>query len=107
MSRRTKIRAGEPLSAPPPEMRRQTPFRLRSEAADGSGDDASGDDGSTLDGFAAAFLQETIIDSWEGKFREQIQPGAMKKTFRESPPKIQFDHGQHPMIGSIPIARLE
>jgi len=53
------------------------------------------------------FNRDTVIDSWEGKFKERVAPGSMKKTFRESPPRIQFDHGQHPMIGSIPIARLE
>jgi phage head maturation protease len=52
------------------------------------------------------FNRETIIDSWEGRFREQIAPGSMKRSFRETPPKIQFDHGRHPMIGSIPIAEL-
>jgi hypothetical protein len=30
----------------------------------------------------------------------------MKRPFRETPPKVQFDHGRHPMIGSIPIAEL-
>jgi phage head maturation protease len=52
------------------------------------------------------FNREAIIDSWEGRFREMIAPGSMKRSFRETPPKIQFDHGRHPMIGSIPIAEL-
>ena len=30
----------------------------------------------------------------------------MRRSFRESPPRIQFDHGHHPTIGSIPIAKL-
>ena len=30
----------------------------------------------------------------------------MARSFRELPPKIQFDHGQHPVVGSIPIASL-
>ena len=63
-------------------------------------------DGLTLDGYGAVFNRLTVIDSWEGRFREQIAPGAMKRSFRETPPKVQFDHGRHPMIGSIPIAEL-
>lgn len=80
---------------------RMAPFALRASNADDEPDD-----GRTLDGFAAVFNVETIIDSWEGRFREKISPGAMKKSFRERPPKIQFDHGRHPLIGSIPIAEL-
>lgn len=81
---------------------REAPFTLRS-------DDEGGDqnDGLTLDGYGAVFNRETVIDSWEGKFREKIAPGSMKRSFRETPPRIQFDHGRHPMIGSIPIAKLE
>jgi phage head maturation protease len=60
-----------------------------------------------LDGFAAVFDSPTVIDSWEGRFREEIAPGAMKKSFRERPPVIQFDHGKHPMVGSIPIASVD
>lgn len=86
---------------PPLESVREAPFSLvRSE------DDSEQNDGLTLDGYGAVFNRETIIDSYEGKFREKIAPGAMKRSFRESPPKVQFDHGRHPMIGSIPIASL-
>ncbi|MGE4428906.1 MAG: phage major capsid protein [Solirubrobacteraceae bacterium] len=83
---------------------RLAPFALR--AVDDAAGDA-GDDGRTLDGYAAVFGRETIIDSWEGRFRETIAPGSMKKSFRESPPIVQFDHGRHTMIGSIPIASVE
>ena len=82
------------MAMPPQEMRRTTPFALANP------DD---DDGLTLDGYAAVFNRKTIIDSWEGRFWEQIAPGAMKKSFRENPPRVQFDHGRHPLIGSIPI----
>jgi HK97 family phage prohead protease len=85
---------------PREDVLREAPFALR--AAE-SGEDS---DGLTLDGYAAVFNRETIIDSWEGRFKEKISPGAMKKSFRENPPKIQFDHGRHPLIGSIPIASL-
>lgn len=64
-------------------------------------------DGFTLDGYGAVFNSPTRIDSWEGKFDERIAPGAFKKSLRENTPKMQFDHGQHPLIGSIPIGRFD
>jgi uncharacterized protein len=92
-----KRRAARP---PLEQVLRQAPFALR---ADADGEDG---DGLTLDGYGAVFDRETVIDSWEGKFREKIAPGSMKRSFRETPPKVQFDHGHHPLIGSIPIASL-
>lgn len=86
---------------PTSELRRATPFAIRAT------DDGETSDGLTLDGYAAVFNRETIIDSWEGRFREKIAPGAMKKSFRENPPRVQFDHGHHPLIGSIPIGSVE
>ena len=89
-------------AVPPREgLRRTSPFALR-EVADGEAGD-----GLTLDGYAAVFNRETIIDSWEGRFKEKIAPGAMKRSFRETPPRVQFDHGHHPLIGSIPIGAIE
>lgn len=91
----------ERREVPPREnLLRLAPFTLRADA------DVDRGDGLTLDGFAAVFNRLTLIDSWEGRFWEEIAPGSMKKSFREKPPKIQFDHGQHPLIGSIPIAKL-
>lgn len=84
---------------PPLEGVREAPFSVVRADAEG--------DGMTLDGWGAVFNRMTVIDSWEGRFREQIAPGAMKRSFKETPPKIQFDHGRHPSIGSIPIAKLE
>jgi len=80
---------------------REAPFALRSNSEEETGD------GLLMDGYGAVFGSLTVIDSYEGRFREQIAVGAMKRSFRESPPKVQFDHGRHPMIGSIPIAKLE
>lgn len=91
----------ERAARPPMQSVRETPFTLRDTR-----DDGEPDDGLTLDGYGAVFNRETIINSWEGRFREKIAPGAMKRSFRETPPKIQFDHGKHPLIGSIPIAEL-
>jgi phage head maturation protease len=86
---------------PPLESVREAPFTLVRDTTDGEPND-----GLTLDGYGAVFNNLTTIDSWEGRFREQIAPGSMKRSFRETPPKIQFDHGRHPLIGSIPIAQL-
>jgi HK97 family phage prohead protease len=75
------------------------PFQLVREAqTDG--------DGLTLEGYAAVFDQPTRIDSWEGTFDEKIRRGAFRKSIRERSPVMQFDHGHHPLIGSIPIGRI-
>ncbi|MCX5584276.1 HK97 family phage prohead protease [Streptomyces erythrochromogenes] len=76
---------------------RSAPFR-----AEGG----EGGDGQTLAGYAAVFGQATEIDSWEGSFSETIRKGAFRKTIRESTPVMQFDHGHHPLIGSIPIGTI-
>lgn len=81
---------------------RSAPFQLtRAE-----GDDTE-DDGRTLEGYAAVFDSPTRIESWEGTFDEAISRGAFKKTFREQTPVLQFDHGRHPLIGSIPLGVLK
>jgi len=87
---------------PPMESVRQASFNLVRAA-----DDDEPNDGLTLDGYGAVFNSVTVIDSYEGRFKEQNAPGSMKRSFRETPPKIQFDHGRHPLIGSIPIAALQ
>lgn len=60
-------------------------------------------DGRTLEGYGAVFDTLTEIDSWEGTFQESIRKGAFRKSLRERTPVIQFDHGRHPLIGSIPL----
>lgn len=96
-----RARSERRAEVPPAESVREAPFTLV------RADEGEPNDGLTLDGYGAVFNRETIIDSWEGRFRETIAPGSMKRSFRETPPKIQFDHGRHPLIGSIPIAKLE
>lgn len=83
----------------PRELERSLPFTLR-DAADGE------DDGQTLVGYAAVFGAPTRIDSWEGTFDEVIQKGAFRKSIRETTPVLQFDHGRHPLIGSIPLGLI-
>ena len=77
---------------------REVPFELR---ADDDGD------GNTLVGYGAVFGQWTRIDSWEGIFDEEISRGFFKKSLRERTPVLQFDHGRHAMVGSIPIGSFE
>lgn len=79
---------------------RQVQFNATTRATEDGGDEG---DGLTLDGYAAVFGEATRIDSWEGTFDETIRRGAFKKTLRERTPIMQFDHGRHALIGSIPI----
>ena len=66
-------------------------FELREDSADGP---------PTLVGHFARFNEWTEIDSWfEGRFMEQVAPGAFKASFKERTPKITFNHGRDPDLG--------
>jgi HK97 family phage prohead protease len=81
---------------------RSVPFQIvRADDQDADGD------GLTLEGYAAVFGQATEIDSWEGAFSESIRKGAFRKSIRERTPVLQFDHGRHPLVGSIPIGAIQ
>ncbi|MYU24755.1 HK97 family phage prohead protease [Streptomyces sp. SID8352] len=82
------------------ELLRSAPFQLTRADGDEEGD------GRTLTGYAALFGVDTEINSWEGQFTEKIRKGAFRKTIREQTPVLQFDHGRHPLIGSIPIGAI-
>lgn len=64
------------------------------------------DDGLTLEGYAAVFGQQTTIRDWLGEYEETVAKGAFAKTLQERTPILQFDHGSHNMIGSIPIGSI-
>lgn len=68
----------------------------------------SEDTGSVLVGYASVFNEWATIDSWEGKFRERVAPGAFRKTLRERGDQIQvlFNHGMDPQIGDKPLGRI-
>lgn len=83
--------------APKALVTRAAPFSTR----------AANDDGFTLEGYAAVFDTPTRIDSWEGRFDEQIARGAFTKTLSERKPVMQFDHGHDIATGSVPIAAIE
>lgn len=83
---------------------RALPFTLERAAGEG---DQQPNDGLTLEGHAAVFGVRTVINSWEGRFTEELAAGAFRKTFRERTPVLQFDHGRHPLVGSIPIGKIK
>lgn len=62
-------------------------------------------DGRTIEGYGAVFNSATRIASWEGEFDETITQGAFRKTLRDRTPIMQFDHGMHPLLGSLPLGR--
>jgi HK97 family phage prohead protease len=86
------------MQAPCDDLTRSVTFTMR---------DKTNGDGLTLEGYGAVFNNDTVIDSWEGNFVENIDPGAFKKTLRERTPVLQFDHGQHPLVGSLPLGAIE
>lgn len=65
------------------------------------------EDGNTLVGYAAVFNEWTEINSWEGRFRERIDPKAFDKTLKERGDKIKvlFNHGFDPQIGDKPLGK--
>jgi HK97 family phage prohead protease len=77
---------------------RSAPFELTRATQDGT-------DGLTIEGYGAVFNSATRISGWEGDFEEVIAPGAFRKSLRERTPRMQFDHGQHPLLGSLPLGR--
>jgi HK97 family phage prohead protease len=61
----------------------------------------------TLHGYAARFNEETVINGWEGHFRERIAPGAFRKTLEDRGGKVKvlFNHGFDPSIGDKPLGK--
>jgi hypothetical protein len=60
-----------------------------------------------LVGYAAVFNSETTIDSYEGRFREVIAPGAFRRTLRNNGDRVKvlFNHGFDPSIGDKPLGK--
>lgn len=77
---------------------RSVAFDLERAAAD--------DDGLTLEGYAAVFNSPTRIVDWRGEYDEVIAPGAFRRTINAGTPILMFDHGQHPVLGSMPIGGI-
>ena len=67
---------------------------------------SDGADGQTLEGYAAVFNQWTDIRDAQGVYRERIAPGAFRRSIGQRTPVLQFDHGSHPLIGSLPLGSV-
>jgi HK97 family phage prohead protease len=76
---------------------RSVPFELT-----GSSDG----DGLTLEGYAAVFNRTARITDRHGEFDEQIAPGAFADSLARKTPVLMFEHGKHPLIGSMPLGRI-
>lgn len=60
-------------------------------------------DGNTLEGYASVFDKFYDVSDHLGVYRESVARGAFRKTLRERTPVCQLDHGQHPLLGSLPL----
>ena len=70
-------------------------------------EDTAAGDGLTLEGYAAVFNRKTTIADYQGEFEEQIAPGAFRDSLARRTPVLMFEHGRHPLIGSMPLGRIE
>lgn len=78
---------------------RSVPFEIRSIEEN--------NDGLTLTGYAAVFNSDTLIDNqYEGRFIERIRKGAFARTINARKPVLQFEHGKHPLLGSMPLGTI-
>lgn len=77
------------------EQFRSIPFEMR---------DADTEDGRTFEGYAIVFNTPTRIDSYrEGTFDEVVRPGSTTRSLAQRMPVLMFEHGQHPLLGSMPL----
>lgn len=98
----TLIRPASRLAVYRDDLIREVGFSLREDTGEAESD------GRTIDGYGAVFSpHQTRISSWEGEFDEEISKGAFRKSLRERTPVMQYDHGRHPLIGSIPLGRWD
>jgi HK97 family phage prohead protease len=67
---------------------------------------SEGSDGHTLEGYAAVFNAWTDIRDAMGTYKERIAPGAFKRSIGQRTPVLQFDHGTHPLFGSLPLGGI-
>lgn len=80
---------------------RAVPFTITRSASSADGD------GLTLEGYAAVFNSSAFINDRSGEYEETIAPGAFKRTIAGGNPVLMFEHGQHPVIGSMPIGSIQ
>ena len=76
---------------------RSVPFEITRAEGDSRGD------GLTFEGYAAVFNRTALIPDAAGDFEEQIAPGAFTESLARRKPVLMFEHGKHPLIGSMPL----
>ena len=65
-------------------------------------------DGQALTGYAAlSHSQNASLSVTEGLFIETIEPGAFRRSIAARMPILMFEHGRHPMIGTMPIGSFQ
>ena len=77
---------------------RTVPFDIASSKQDG--------DGLTFEGYAAVYGHRTRISAVYEDFDEQIAPGAFRSITDGEYPVLMFEHGRHPLIGTLPLGRI-
>jgi HK97 family phage prohead protease len=92
---KAKKEGGHMRSAPREGLVRSVPFEMTSDSRDG--------DGLTFDGYAAVFDSPTRIRDSVGEFDEVIRQGAFSGALAERTPVLMFEHGKHPLLGSMPL----
>lgn len=60
-------------------------------------------DGLTLEGYAAVYNTAARIEDRQGAFDEVILPGAFDDALAAHMPVLMFEHGRHPLIGTMPL----
>jgi HK97 family phage prohead protease len=69
-------------------------------------DVSSNGDGLTFEGYAAVYNRTARIQASDGDFDEQIMPGAFRAVADGAYPVLMFEHGRHPLIGTMPLGRI-
>jgi hypothetical protein len=92
------ITVSEGKSAPVDGEYRTVPFDVASAEANG--------DGLTFSGYAAVYNTPTRIAGWDEDFDEQIAPGAFRAVADGAYPVLMFEHGKHPLIGTMPLGKI-
>lgn len=89
------------------ETRTRASVGLCTRAFDFELDTAASRDGRTLEGYAAVFNTPARIRDLQGDFDEVILPGAFTRSLAKRTPKLQWDHGKDPRIGTAPIGKFQ
>jgi HK97 family phage prohead protease len=89
---------GDGNSADPGGEYRTVPFEVASAQPNG--------DGLTFEGYAAVYNTPTRIAGLDEDFDEQIAMGAFRAVAEGAYPVLMFEHGRHPLIGTMPLGKI-